>query len=70
MQLSKSTIVPAFGLIVLLFFLAMAYQQNSVFFEKLLHCSIILAILFIIKIGGQIKKTTVDESDFKNYKNS
>lgn len=70
MQISKSTLFSVFGLIVLLLFLALAYQQNSIFFEKLLQCSIILAILFIIKIGGQIKRTSADESEFKNFNKS
>lgn len=67
MQLSKSKVLPTLGLMVLMFFLALAYHNNSVFFEKLLQCSFILAILFIIRIGGQFKRTNTNFSELKNY---
>lgn len=68
MQLSKSTVLPIIGLIVLTFFLALSYQNNSIFFEKLLQCSFILAILFIVKIAGHTKRTNNHLSELKDFK--
>jgi hypothetical protein len=54
MNLLKSNILPITGVAVLLFFILIAYINNSVLLDRLLLCSFILFGIFILKIRGNV----------------
>jgi hypothetical protein len=54
MQLSKQTISSILGLIGLVFFIALAYFNNNLFLDKLVVCSFILGLIFLIKMRGEV----------------
>lgn len=53
MQFSKSTFLSVFGLVVLMFFIAMAYFTNHILLDKLMLCSVILGLVFFAKMRGE-----------------
>jgi hypothetical protein len=57
MEFSKSTFLPVLGLIVLLFFIGMAYLNNHIFLDKLVLCSFILGLVFFTKMRGESNGT-------------
>ena len=52
MQILKSTVLPIFGLVVLLVFIAMSYFNNHIFLDKIVICSLILGMVFFVKTRG------------------
>ncbi|MFH6767101.1 hypothetical protein V8G56_00015 [Gaetbulibacter aquiaggeris] len=57
MQFSKSTFLPILGLVVLIFFVGMAYLNNHIFLDKLVLCSFILGLVFFTKMRGESNET-------------
>lgn len=49
MQISKSTLFSVFGLIVLLLFLALAYQQNSIFLRSYFNAALFWPFCSLLK---------------------
>ena len=47
MQLSKSTLLPIVGMVVLVIFVIFCYVHESIFLDRILVCSFILSIVFI-----------------------
>jgi hypothetical protein len=58
MELSKSTLLPIMGMVVLALFIAISYIQESVFLNQILICSFILSIVFIGKIREDLSNTS------------
>ncbi|MFT5942886.1 MAG: hypothetical protein ACI9Q4_002152 [Sediminicola sp.] len=54
MQLSKSTLLPIVGMVVLVIFVIFCYVHESIFLDRILVCSFILSIVFIGKIGDDV----------------
>lgn len=54
MQFSKSTITSSLGLLGLIFFIVLAYINNYVLLDKLVVCSFILGLIFLIKTRGEV----------------
>lgn len=50
MLASKSMVLPIIGMIILAVFNTLAYVRDSVLLEKLLLCSFILTVIFILRI--------------------
>jgi hypothetical protein len=65
MQFSKSTILPILGLIILLFFIGMAYLNNPIFLDELLVCSFILGLVFFTKMRGDTNETSSNSDSTK-----
>ncbi|HEY5688674.1 MAG TPA: hypothetical protein VIS27_10270 [Yeosuana sp.] len=57
MQFSKSTFLPILGLVILIFFVGMAYLNNHIFLDKLVLCSFILGLVFFTKMRGESNET-------------
>lgn len=53
MQFSKSTFLSILGLMILIFFIAMAYLNNHIFLDKIILCSSILGLVLFAKIRGE-----------------
>lgn len=47
----KSNVLPFLGLLILTVFILLSYLNNSIFLENLIACSVILGIVFLLKIG-------------------
>jgi len=61
----SSNYLPFIGLIVMLTLTAVAYLQNSVFFDKILVCSLILALVFFAKTQSD---NAVGRTKTQNFK--
>jgi hypothetical protein len=53
MQFSKSTLLPILGLVVLGFFILLAYLNNHIFLDKIILCSLILCLVLFAKTRGE-----------------
>jgi hypothetical protein len=53
MQFSKSTFLPMIGLIVLIFFIVIAYLNNHFLLDELMLCSFILGLVFFSKMKSE-----------------
>lgn len=53
MKFSKSKILPVIGLLVLAFFIAVSYFNNHIFLNEIMICSLILGMVFFIKMKGE-----------------
>jgi hypothetical protein len=65
MQISKATILQMVGLSTLVFFIAMAYYRNHIFLDKILLCSSIFVMLYILKIRDQINRTKTISNEYE-----
>lgn len=65
MQFSKSTFLSILGLMILIFFIAMAYLNNHIFLDKIILCSSILGLVLFAKIRGE---NNGNESNLDNTK--
>lgn len=63
MKFSKSKILPFIGLLVTVFFITMSYFNNHIFLDKIILCSLILGMVFFVKMKGEI---VVNQSDANN----
>lgn len=63
MKYNKSKVVSLIGLSILLFFIALSYFNDQLFFEKLIICSAILGIIFLVKIIGENSSTKVNKTN-------
>ncbi|MBR9844647.1 MAG: hypothetical protein GYB35_00380 [Algicola sp.] len=68
MQYSKSTILPIFGLLVLVFFIGLSYFNNQILLDKIIPCSLILAVVFFAKMRGE-NNNNHSNTDGNNYSN-
>ena len=50
MQFSNSQILPFIGISILLFFIALSYFNNHIFLDKIILCSLILGMVFFVKM--------------------
>jgi uncharacterized membrane protein len=50
MQFSNSQILPFIGISILLFFIALSYFNNHIFLDKIVLCSLILGMVFFVKM--------------------
>lgn len=57
MQFSKSKVVPFLGLIVLVFFIALSYFNNSIFLKEILVCSAIFGMVLFVKMRGEVSRS-------------
>jgi len=65
MEFSKSKILPVAGMIVLLIFIAMSYFNNHIFLDKIIICSLILGMIFFVKIIGEGNGNQPNANDTK-----
>jgi uncharacterized membrane protein len=54
MQLSKSTFLSILGLLGLVFVIAMAYVNSYAFLDKIIVCTFIVGLIFLIKMRGEV----------------
>ena len=50
MNLLKNSLLPVIGMLILICFIGLSYINNYIFFDKLLICSLVLGIIFFMKI--------------------
>ncbi len=60
MKFTKSKILPVIGLLVLVFFMAMSYVNDSIFLDKIVICSFILGMVFFAKMRAESSKIETD----------
>lgn len=53
----KSKLLPFLGMGILIFFIAMAYINNSIFLDRLLVCGLIILGIYIIKVKSNASNT-------------
>ncbi|TRO66976.1 hypothetical protein [Christiangramia sabulilitoris] len=70
MSIFKNSILPILGMIALITIMTYSYLNNSVFFDKLLVCSIVLGVVFFLRIQENlpISETSGNELDQLNKK--
>jgi len=56
MKLAKSTFLPIMGMFVLTVFNLISYAQESPLLDKILVCSFILSVVFIVRIRESINQ--------------
>jgi hypothetical protein len=52
MQLSKTTLRSVIGFLTLIILIAMSYFNGQIFLDRILICSFILGLVFIVKMGS------------------
>lgn len=60
----KNSLLPVLGMLVLIFFIGLSYINNYIFFDKLLMCSIVLAIIFFMRLQESVPSHNSDEQNF------
>ena len=58
MHSSESNILPYAGIVIIIIFLAMSYFNNHIFLDKILVCSFILILVFLLKIASTPKSSS------------
>lgn len=53
MQFSKSTILAVLGLFIFLFLILTSYYNDQIFLDKILLCSFIIGMVFLVKMVGE-----------------
>lgn len=53
MNFLKNNFLPVLGMLVLLVSLGLSYTLGNLFFDKLMTCSIILSIIFLLRIDAK-----------------
>jgi hypothetical protein len=66
--ISKSNLLSALGLVVLLFFIGLAYLNNSIFLDKIILCSLIFGMVLFSKLRGE-SNTNGSNSGSNDYTN-
>lgn len=66
MRLSKSKILAIISGLILLFFITLAYFNNHIFLDKIVLCSVIIGMLFLIKTINT-NNNREESSNRKNY---
>lgn len=56
MKFTKTKILPIIGLLVLVFFMGMSYVNDYIFLDKIVICSFILGMVFLIKMRAESSK--------------
>lgn len=56
MQISKSTLLPILGMVVLVIFITLSYINGAIFLDRILICSFILSIVFIAKLRESLNR--------------
>ncbi len=57
MQFYKSKVLPFLGFIVLVFFIALSYFNDSIFLKEILVCSIIISMVLFVKMRGEVRSS-------------
>lgn len=62
--ISKSNVLPAFALAILVFFIGLAYLNNSVFLDKIIIGSLIVGMVLFAKLRGEsnMNKSNADDN--------
>lgn len=63
-SISKSNVLPAFGLAIIIFFNSLAYLNNSIFLDKIIMGSFIVGLVLFSKVRGEsnMEKSDTDEN--------
>jgi hypothetical protein len=66
MHLSKSTVLPIMGMVVLAVFIIISYIHGSIFLNQIVVCSLILSVVFIAKIRDGVHQTMANPENRTN----
>ncbi len=70
MKSFKTKFLPIAGMLILIVFLGLSYKYGNLFMEKLMVCSVVLGVIFLIRTNENLSQSKNKSSGLNKFQNS